>query len=101
MGRFPKKLALSGKYSHEIFNRRGELKNILKLRIWQLEDVLREKYMMPPQDAKLLGQYLEKMLVIDPAQRATAGEMTQHPCIQYEPNVEPAKCPSSPNTERR
>ncbi|KAF9434261.1 serine/threonine protein kinase, CMGC group [Entomortierella beljakovae] len=101
MGRFPKKLALSGKYSHEIFNRRGELKNIQKLRIWQLEDVLREKYMMPPQDAKLLGQFLEKMLVLDPAQRATAGEMAQHPWIQYEPNIEPAKSPSSPNNERR
>ncbi|KAF9998441.1 serine/threonine protein kinase, CMGC group [Entomortierella chlamydospora] len=101
MGRFPKKLALSGRYSHEMFNRRGELRNILKLRMWRLEDVLREKYVMPPQDAKILAQFLEKMLVLDPTQRATAGEMTQHPWLRYKPGEEPGKVASPPNSERR
>ncbi|KAF9199119.1 serine/threonine protein kinase, CMGC group [Haplosporangium sp. Z 27] len=100
MGKFPKKLALSGKYSHEIFNRRGELRNILKLRMWRPEDVLREKYIMPPQDAKVLAQFLEKMLALDPTQRATASEMIQHPWLQYKPDDEPAKT-SSPSSERR
>ncbi|KAI1315900.1 serine/threonine protein kinase, CMGC group [Mortierella claussenii] len=83
MGHFPKKLALSGKYSHEMFNRRGELRSIQKLRMWRLEDVLREKYLMSPREAKLLASFLEKMLQLDPAIRATAETMAQHPWLRY------------------
>ncbi|KAI7819627.1 kinase-like domain-containing protein [Gamsiella multidivaricata] len=99
MGHFPKKLALSGKYSHEMFNRKGELRNIQKLRMWRLEDVLREKYVMPSKDAEMLASFLEQMLLLDPAQRATAGKMTQHPWLRYTPEEEQTQ-PSS-NGERR
>jgi len=83
MGPLPKKLVTNGKYSHERFNRRGELRNIHKLRMWPLKDVLREKYVMPEEEAALLTDFLEKMLQLDPAKRATAGEMTKHPWLQY------------------
>lgn len=100
MGHFPKRLALSGKYSHEMFNRRGELRNIQRLRMWRLEDVLREKYVMPKKDAEVLADFLEKMLQLDPTQRATAGEMTDHPWITFKPDEEPPKV-TSPSSERR
>ncbi|CAJ2503416.1 Uu.00g108100.m01.CDS01 [Anthostomella pinea] len=44
MGAFPKELWKPGRWSQEIFNKRGELRNIHRLRHWALSDVLREKY---------------------------------------------------------
>jgi serine/threonine-protein kinase SRPK3 len=81
MGNFPKKLALSGKYSQELFNRKGELRHIHKLRMWPLQDVLHEKYLMPRAEADILGNFLCKMLVLDPALRASAQQMTEHPWL--------------------
>jgi serine/threonine-protein kinase SRPK3 len=81
MGLFPKKLALSGKYSQEVFNRKGEMRHIQKLRMWPLQDVLHEKYLMPRAEADVLGDFLCKMLALDPVQRATAQEMAQHPWL--------------------
>ncbi|KAG0013135.1 serine/threonine protein kinase, CMGC group [Entomortierella chlamydospora] len=81
MGNFPKKLALSGKYSQELFNRKGELRHIHKLRMWPLQDVLHEKYLMPRAEADFLADFLCKMLVLDPLARASAQEMAQHPWL--------------------
>ncbi|KAG0197559.1 serine/threonine protein kinase, CMGC group [Mortierella sp. NVP41] len=81
MGNFPKKLALSGKYSQELFNRKGELRHIHKLRMWPLQDVIHEKYLMPRADADFLADFLTKMLALDPSQRAAAEEMSQHPWL--------------------
>ena len=44
LGKIPKNVALSGKYSKDFFNRKGELKRLQKLKFWSLEDVLIEKY---------------------------------------------------------
>ncbi|XDG08113.1 hypothetical protein ABKA04_007728 [Annulohypoxylon sp. FPYF3050] len=44
LGPFPKELWKPGRWSQEIFNKRGELRNIHRLRHWALPDVLREKY---------------------------------------------------------
>ncbi|KAG0325871.1 serine/threonine protein kinase, CMGC group [Dissophora globulifera] len=84
MGHFPRKLALSGKYSHEMFDKRGELRNIPKLRMWRLADVLREKYSIPPGEADLLALFLEQMLQLDPTQRATAERMTDHAWLKHD-----------------
>ncbi|KAF9351487.1 serine/threonine protein kinase, CMGC group [Mortierella sp. AD094] len=81
MGNFPKKLALSGKYSQELFNRKGELRHIHKLRMWPLQDVLHEKYLMPRAEADFLADFLCKMLVLDPLARVSAQEMAQHPWL--------------------
>ncbi|KAF9285892.1 serine/threonine protein kinase, CMGC group [Mortierella antarctica] len=78
IGNYPKRLALSGKYSQELFNRKGELRHIHKLRIWPLQDVIHEKYMLPREKADFLASFLGKMLMLDPVQRASAGEMAQH-----------------------
>jgi serine/threonine-protein kinase SRPK3 len=78
LGPFPKSLCLSGKWSQEIFNRKGELRNIHRLRHWALPDVLREKYHHPVEDAKEIGDFLLPMLELIPEKRANAGGMTGH-----------------------
>ena len=83
MGNFPKRLALSGKFSHELFNRKGELRHIQKLRMWPLQDVFREKYMLPREESEFIADFLAGMLRLDPGQRATAGEMAKHGWLSF------------------
>ncbi len=62
LGPFPKSLCLSGKWSQEIFNRKGELRNIHRLRHWALPDVLREKYHYKDEEGKRIADFLTPML---------------------------------------
>lgn len=78
LGAFPKSLCLSGKWSQEIFNRKGELRNIHRLRHWALPDVLREKYHFNVEDAKKISDFLSPMLELLPEKRANAGGMSNH-----------------------
>ncbi|KAL1650324.1 serine/threonine protein kinase, CMGC [Diplodia intermedia] len=78
LGTFPKSLCQSGKWSQEIFNRRGELRNIHRLRHWALPDVLREKYHFSVEDSKKIADFLLPMLELLPVERANAGGMTNH-----------------------
>ena len=43
----------TGKYSREFFNRSGELRHIKKLRFWDLEGVLLDKYKLPAQEVRV------------------------------------------------
>ncbi|CAO1614105.1 unnamed protein product [Sympodiomycopsis kandeliae] len=72
VGNFPKTLAFSGKYSADIFNRKGELRHISRLRFWPLEAVLQEKYLMPKDEALRLNNFLVPMLRLDPERRTDA-----------------------------
>lgn len=81
LGTFPKSLCLSGKWSQEIFNRKGELRNIHRLRHWALPDVLREKYHFDVDEAKLMADFLGPMLQLVPADRANAGGISNHPFL--------------------
>jgi serine/threonine-protein kinase SRPK3 len=76
LGPFPKSLCLSGKWSQEIFNRKGELRNIHRLRHWALPDVLREKYHFSVEEAKRIADFLIPMLELLPEKRANAGGMS-------------------------
>lgn len=69
---------MSGKWSQEIFNRKGELRNIHRLRHWALPDVLREKYHFSIEEAKRIGEFLLPMLELLPVERANAGGMANH-----------------------
>lgn len=82
LGRFPRYLALSGKYSSEIFNRQGELRNIHKLRLWKLTDVLYEKYHFTRQESEEIGDFILPMIEINPDRRASAQDMLQHPWVK-------------------
>lgn len=78
MGPFPKSLCLSGKWSQEIFNRKGELRNIHRLRHWALPDVLKEKYHFKEEEARRIADFLCPMLELVPEKRANAGGMAGH-----------------------
>jgi serine/threonine protein kinase len=78
LGPFPRSLCLSGKWSQEIFNRKGELRNIHRLRHWALPDVLKEKYHFEEKEAKRIADFLTPMLELTPEKRANAGGMAGH-----------------------
>ncbi|KAL4787143.1 kinase-like protein [Aspergillus varians] len=78
LGPFPKSLCLSGRWSQEIFNRKGELRNIHRLRHWSLPDVLREKYHFSVSQAMAIADFLMPMLEVLPERRANAGGMASH-----------------------
>ncbi|KAI9695242.1 MAG: serine/threonine protein kinase, CMGC group [Bogoriella megaspora] len=78
LGTFPKTLCLSGKWSQEIFNRKGELRNIHRLRHWALPDVLHEKYHFNTEEGKRIAEFLLPMLELIPNERANAGGMAGH-----------------------
>ncbi len=75
LGPFPKSLSAAGKWSAEIFNRKGELRNIHRLRHWALPDVLREKYHYSEEESKKVSDFLLPMLELQPNDRANAGGM--------------------------
>ncbi|CAD6887157.1 unnamed protein product [Tilletia laevis] len=81
LGDFPKPLAFSGKYSADLFNRRGELRHIQRLRFWPLISVLQEKYLMPFDEANQLSTFLLPMLRLHPERRAPARDLTDHEWI--------------------
>jgi len=83
IGRMPKHLALSGKYSKEFFNRNGELRHIRSLKFWPCERVLMEKYNMSEKDSKELSDFLSPMLDFNPSKRASAEQMLEHPWLQF------------------
>ncbi|KAK9369772.1 kinase-like domain-containing protein [Lipomyces kononenkoae] len=78
LGRFPRHLAMGGKWSLEFFNRKGELRNIHKLRAWALPDVLHDKYHHDMIDAQRLSEFMLPMLELNPEKRADAGGMSNH-----------------------
>lgn len=82
LGEMPRNLALSGKYSHEMFNRRGELRHISRLRFWPIMSVLKEKYLMEHSEAEMLASFLLPMLHYYPDSRATAAELVKHPWLE-------------------
>ena len=82
LGGIPKKIALSGRYSSQFFNKKGELKHIKNLKEWSLVSVLTEKYRMPAADAESMASFLLPCLNATPSKRATAYECLQHPWLQ-------------------
>jgi serine/threonine-protein kinase SRPK3 len=78
LGPFPKSLCMSGKWSQEIFNRKGELRNIHRLRHWALPDVLHEKYHFNREESTRIADFLLPMLELLPVDRANAGGMSGH-----------------------
>jgi len=72
LGRMPKKIAVSGKYSKNFFDKKGNLKHIKQLKFWPVEDVLREKYHFSKKDAQDVSDFITPLLDFDPATRATA-----------------------------
>ncbi|XP_060045677.1 SRSF protein kinase 1 isoform X4 [Erinaceus europaeus] len=81
IGRIPRRFALSGKYSQDFFNRRGDLKHITKLKPWGLFEVLVEKYEWSQEEAAGFADFLLPMLELIPEKRATAADCLRHPWL--------------------
>merc|ERR1712157_484361 len=72
LGKMPKKIALSGKYSKHFFTRKGELKHIHQLKYWPIQDVLVEKYHFSSKDANAIAEFMLPLLEFDSKKRGTA-----------------------------
>uniref|UniRef100_A0A6A7FQW4 non-specific serine/threonine protein kinase n=1 Tax=Hirondellea gigas TaxID=1518452 RepID=A0A6A7FQW4_9CRUS len=81
LGEIPRYVALSGKYSREFFDKKGDLRHISKLRPWGLYEVLTEKYEWPEEEARAFADFLRPMLEFDPNKRATAADCLKHPWL--------------------
>ncbi|TFK63185.1 kinase-like protein [Pluteus cervinus] len=82
MGEIPRSVAMTGKYSNEFFNRKGELRHINKLRYWPLDNVLHDKYLFPKDEADAIASFLTPMLRLHPDKRAKASELVHHNWIE-------------------
>lgn len=78
LGPIPRNIALAGKASHFVFDKKGELRSITGLKPWGLFEVLTEKYEWSPKEAEEFASFLKPMLEYDPKKRATAAECLQH-----------------------
>lgn len=99
LGMFPRALYMSAKWSQEIFNRKGELRNIHRLRHWALADVLREKYHFSVEESKRLADLLQPMLELMPADRANAGGMSSHAFMDGAKGMEHIKLDIPPGSK--
>ncbi|RPA81784.1 kinase-like protein [Ascobolus immersus RN42] len=78
LGPIPIELIRAGKWSNEIFTRKGELKHIQKLRYWGLNDVLKEKYAFGDEFAEDISGFLLPMLRLAPSERLTGARLSMH-----------------------
>jgi len=78
LGKIPKKMACTGKYSKNFFDRKGNLKHIKQLKYWPLESVLNEKYHFAMDEAKAVADFIVPLLDYDTKTRSTALQCLQH-----------------------
>jgi serine/threonine-protein kinase SRPK1 len=81
LGKIPKKVALSGKYSKEFFDGKGRMKSVPEIERWTLQDVLVDKYQWDRNVAQEFANFLLPMLRYDPKKRATAAQCLRHPWL--------------------
>ena len=94
LGHFPRHIALSGKFSNELFNKKGTLRKIEKLNMWSLCDVLHDKYKCSWNDAEQLSHFLTPMLSINAQERASAKKQLDDPWVFDSEQREPPKLSS-------
>ncbi|KAF3573840.1 hypothetical protein F2Q69_00061719 [Brassica cretica] len=102
LGMMPRKIALGGRYSRDLFNRHGDLRHIRRLRFWPMNKVLTEKYEFSEQDANELSDFLVSILDFVPEKRPTAPQCLLHPWINSVPrSLEPSLSPQDQNPEEK
>ncbi|RAL46028.1 hypothetical protein DM860_006182 [Cuscuta australis] len=81
LGMMPRKIALGGRYSRDLFNRYGDLRHIRRLRFWPINKVLMEKYEFSEKDANEMSDFLVAILDFVPEKRPTAAQCLNHPWL--------------------
>jgi len=81
-GHIPANIALSGKFSKDFFNKKGELTHIVDLKPWDLFSVLTQKYSWVSKTARDFADFLMPMLEYEKSKRATALQCLNHPWIK-------------------
>ncbi|KAH9004230.1 kinase-like protein [Lactarius hatsudake] len=84
LGDFPPRVKQGGRYSRDLFDHKGALRYIKHLKPWPLNRVMREKYLFEHAEADALCSFLEPMLALDMRERASAGEMVNHPWLDVD-----------------
>ncbi|KAH8997492.1 kinase-like protein [Lactarius akahatsu] len=84
LGDFPSRVKQGGRYSRDLFDHKGALRYIKHLKPWPLNRVMREKYLFEHAEADALCSFLEPMLALDMRERASAGEMVNHPWLDVD-----------------
>ena len=60
------------------------MRNIKKLKLWPLYNVLLEKYRLREFEAQMLADFLGRILKWEPRDRPTAAQMLQHPWLKMQ-----------------
>ncbi|XP_057500867.1 uncharacterized protein LOC130784888, partial [Actinidia eriantha] len=81
LGKMPRKIAISGASSKDYFDRRGDLKNIRRLKYCSLDQFLVNKYKFSDIEARELAVFLCPLLDFTPEKRPTALQCLQHPWL--------------------
>jgi serine/threonine protein kinase len=82
LGKFPLDIALSGEYSRDVFDRKGDLLHIKELKPWSLSSVMKEKYGFDESLAEGFASFLLPMLDVNTKTRASAAQCLEHPWLQ-------------------
>lgn len=81
LGKFPKKLALDGKYSRELFNKNGKLLHAEVPDEYTLDQILTSEYDFPQKDAEEIRDFLLPMLEYDIEKRISAHDALKSPWL--------------------
>ncbi|KAL5557349.1 hypothetical protein UlMin_039585 [Ulmus minor] len=81
LGKIPRKVAVGGARSKDLFDRHGDLKRIRRLKYWSLDKLLTDKYKFSENDAREFAEFLCPLLDFAPEKRPTAQQCLQHPWL--------------------
>lgn len=81
LGSMPKNQAFVGKHKKRYFDSSNHLRRIRGLKFWPIHKVLINKYKMNEKEARDFEDFLMPMLEWDPAKRASAQQMLDHPWL--------------------
>lgn len=81
LGKIPKKIALEGKYSREVFNKNGKLLHAEVPEEFPIEKILVSDYKFDPAEAKQIQDFMTPMLEYDVDKRISAQDILKHPWL--------------------
>ncbi|KAJ9670954.1 hypothetical protein PVL29_027102 [Vitis rotundifolia] len=99
LGKLPRKVAIGGARSKDLFDRHGDLKRIRRLKFWSLDRLLVDRYKFSESDAREFADFLVPLLDFAPEKRPTAQQCLQHPWLNLT-NLAANETKSKSNVEK-